>query len=51
MLVDPAAQLTVDRDRSVSLSRNNPWHGRTLGASVVATFLRGVPTVLDGALV
>ena len=51
VLVDPAAQLTVDRDRSVSLSRNNPWHGRTLGASVVATFLRGVPTVLDGALV
>ncbi|WP_148614975.1 dihydroorotase [Nocardioides rubriscoriae] len=51
VLVDPAAPLTVDRDASVSLSRNNPWHGRTLGASVVATFLRGVPTVLDGALV
>jgi dihydroorotase len=51
VLVDPAASLTVDRDRSVSLSRNNPWHGRTLGASVVATFLRGVPTVIDGALV
>ena len=51
VLVDPAAELVVDRDRSVSLSRNNPWHGRTLGASVVATFLRGVPTVLDGALV
>ncbi|MDO9456399.1 dihydroorotase [Nocardioides sp.] len=51
VLVDPAATLTVDRDQSVSLSRNNPWHGRTFGASVVATFLRGVPTVLDGKLV
>jgi dihydroorotase len=50
VLVDPATPLVVDRDASVSLSRNNPWHGRTLGASVVATFLRGVPTVLDGAL-
>ncbi|MEO9325124.1 dihydroorotase [Nocardioides sp. C4-1] len=51
VLVDPATPLVVDRDASVSLSRNNPWHGRTLGASVVATFLRGTPTVLDGALV
>ncbi|WP_139978733.1 dihydroorotase [Nocardioides litoris] len=50
VLVDPATPLVVDRDASVSLSRNNPWHGRTLGASVVATFLRGVPTVLDGTL-
>ena len=33
VLVDPAAAVTVDRDASVSLSRNNPWHGRTLGAS------------------
>ena len=31
-LVDPAATVTVDRDASVSLSRNNPWHGR--GADV-----------------
>ncbi|WP_340540049.1 dihydroorotase [Nocardioides sp. GXZ039] len=51
VLIDPATPLVVDRDASVSLSRNNPWHGRTLGASVRATFLRGVPTVLDGALV
>ncbi|MFB9313773.1 dihydroorotase [Nocardioides plantarum] len=50
VLVDPAATLVVDRERSVSLSRNNPWHGRTLGASVVATFLRGRPTVLGGEL-
>ncbi|MDE0775909.1 dihydroorotase [Nocardioides sp.] len=50
-LVDPAATVTVDRDASVSLSRNNPWHGRTLGAAVHATLLRGVPTVLEGKLV
>ncbi len=49
-LVDPATPLTVDRDQSVSMSRNNPWHGRTLGAGVHATFLRGVPTVLEGKL-
>jgi len=35
----------------VSLSRNNPWHGRRLTGSVQATLLRGVPTVLKGALV
>ena len=51
VLVDPSADLTVDRDASVSLSRNNPWHGRTFGAAVRATFLRGRATVLDGALV
>ncbi|MCK5929936.1 MAG: dihydroorotase [Nocardioides sp.] len=51
VLVDPSADLTVDRDTSVSLSRNNPWHGRTFGAAVRATFLRGRATVLDGALV
>ena len=50
-LVDPSAVVTVDRDASVSLSRNNPWHGRRLTGSVQATLLRGVPTVLKGALV
>jgi dihydroorotase len=50
-LVDPSATVTVDRDASVSLSRNNPWHGRTLTGTVYATLLRGKPTVLKGALV
>ncbi|MEP7017053.1 MAG: dihydroorotase [Actinomycetota bacterium] len=50
-LVDPSATVTVDRDVSVSLSRNNPWHGRTLKGTVYATLLRGEPTVLKGALV
>ncbi|WP_043641826.1 dihydroorotase [Nocardioides alkalitolerans] len=49
-LVDPAAAVVVDRDSSVSLSRNNPWHGRSLSAAVHATLLRGVPTVLEGKL-
>ncbi|HEX7461013.1 MAG TPA: dihydroorotase [Dermatophilaceae bacterium] len=50
-LVDPSATVTVDRDASMSLSRNNPWHGRTLTGTVYATILRGRPTVLKGALV
>jgi len=49
-LVDPLASVTVDRDASASLSRNNPWHGRTLNGAVHATFLRGVPTVVEGKL-
>ena len=50
-LLDPAAQVVVDRADSVSLSRNNPWHDRKLTGKVIATLLRGTPTVLEGALV
>jgi len=50
-LVDPTATVTVDRDASMSLSRNNPWHGRTLTGAVHATLLRGLPTVLKRTLV
>ena len=49
-LVDPQAQVIVDRDASLSLSRNNPWHGRSLTGAVHATLLRGVPTVLEGKI-
>jgi len=49
-LVDPSATVTVDRDASMSLSRNNPWHGRRLTGAVHATLLRGRPIVLKGAL-
>ena len=49
-LVDPAASVTVDRDASASLSRNNPWHGRSFGAAVHTTMLRGRVTVGEGAL-
>ena len=49
VLVDPAASWTVDPRQSASRSRNTPFAGRTLPSRVVATFLRGRPTVLDGA--
>ncbi|UDY22152.1 dihydroorotase [Nocardioides sp. Kera G14] len=43
-LVDPDVEWTVDRDASLSLSRNNPWHGRSLRSAVVSTYLRGKQT-------
>ena len=50
-LVDPDAPWTVDAARMATRSRNTPFAGRTLPARVVATFLRGTPTVLEGATV
>jgi dihydroorotase len=49
-LVDPTAQVGVDAGASLSLSRNNPWHGRTLTGAVHATLLRGRVTAQKGAL-
>jgi len=51
VLVDPSATRTIDARDTASLSRNNPYAGRTLPGEVVATFLRGRPTVRDRALV
>ncbi len=51
VLIDPDAQVLVDRDASASLSRNNPWHGRTLTGRVVHTVYGGRITVRDGLLV
>ncbi|MGY2128166.1 dihydroorotase [Blastococcus sp. SYSU DS0617] len=48
VLVDPAARATVDPAALASRSRNSPYAGRELPGRVVATFLRGLPTVLDG---
>jgi dihydroorotase len=48
VLIDPSARWTVDPTVSASRSRNTPFAGRELPAKVVATFLRGRPTVLDG---
>jgi dihydroorotase len=48
LLVDPAARWTVDPTNSASRSRNTPFAGRELPGRVVATFLRGRPTVLEG---
>ncbi|HMA45811.1 MAG TPA: dihydroorotase [Frankiaceae bacterium] len=48
VLVDPSARWTVDAAGLASRSRNTPYVGRELPARVVATFLRGRPTVMDG---
>ena len=48
VLLDPAATVTVDPGSLASRSRNTPYAGMTLPTRVVATFLRGRPTVLDG---
>jgi len=50
-LIDPAARRTVDPTELASRSRNTPYAGLTLPGRVVATFLRGDPTVLDGKAV
>ena len=50
VLYDPSVRRTVDPAASASLSRNTPYRGMELPGRVVATFLRGRPTVLDGAL-
>jgi dihydroorotase len=51
VLVDPDARWTVSATALASKSRNTPFAGRTLPGRVVATFLRGRPTVLDGHVV
>jgi dihydroorotase len=50
-LVDPAARWQVEPGALASLSRNTPFAGMTLPGRIVATFLNGVPTVLDGKAV
>jgi dihydroorotase len=50
VLLDPAAERIVEARELSSLSRNTPYDGMTLPGRVVATFLRGRPTVLDGKL-
>lgn len=51
LLFDPDAEKVIDAAASHSLSRNNPWHGHSLRGQVVATFLRGRATVLDGKVI
>jgi dihydroorotase len=50
VLYDPSVRRVVEAAESVSLSRNTPYDGRELPGRVVATFLHGRPTVLDGKL-
>src|SRR5664280_3742758 len=49
-LVDPSATVTVDREASLSLYRNNPWHGRRLTGVGHATVFPCLPIVLKGEL-
>ncbi|QMU76076.1 dihydroorotase [Streptacidiphilus sp. PB12-B1b] len=51
VLVDPAYRGTVNPDAFATRSRNTPYRGLDLPGRVVATFLRGRATVLDGELV
>lgn len=49
VLWDPAARRTVDPVQQATKAVNSPFRGRELPGCVVATFLRGRATVLDGA--
>lgn len=49
VLVDPAARWLVNPAAMATAGRNSPFRGRELPGRVVATLLRGRPTVLDGA--
>jgi dihydroorotase len=50
VLVDAEATRTIESSDTASLSRNTPYAGLTVPGRVMATFLRGRATVLDGAL-
>ena len=47
-LYDPAGETPVEPAAHASKSRNSPFAGMPLPGAVVATFLRGSATVLDG---
>lgn len=51
VLHDPSATRVVEATDTASLSRNTPYRGLELPGRVVATYLHGRPTVLDGTLV
>jgi dihydroorotase len=50
-LVDPVATRAIDGRTQVTASSNTPFAGMELPGRVVATFLRGRATVLDGVVV
>ena len=50
VLIDPAATRVFGLQHLAGGSTNSPYLGRTLPGRVVATFFRGVPTVLDGVV-
>jgi dihydroorotase len=50
VLLDPSARRVVEPQNCESLSRNTPFRGMELPGAVMATFLAGRATVLDGKL-
>ena len=50
-VIDPNITWTVDPRQLASKSRNTPYVARSMRGKVLATFLRGKATVLDGKLV
>ena len=50
VLLDPSATRKVDPAAMATTGRNSPYRGMQLPGRVVATFYRGRPTVLNGAL-
>jgi len=48
-LYDPTALTLISETNIVSKSRNSPYLGMSLPGQVIATFLRGMPTVLNGS--
>ena len=50
VLYDPGFSRMVDGASMTSMSSNTPYAGRELPGRIVATFLRGAATVLDGEL-
>ncbi|MFE2997475.1 dihydroorotase [Nocardia sp. NPDC059246] len=51
VLIDPAAEWTVEADELASIARNTPFQAMTLPTKVTATFLRGRLTARDGKIV
>lgn len=50
-LVDPRVHRAFEAESLASRSENSPYVGMELPGAIVATFFRGRPTVLEGALV
>ncbi|MDP1711309.1 MAG: dihydroorotase [Candidatus Nanopelagicaceae bacterium] len=50
-IINPTLAWKVDRDLGVSRSRNTPFHGMEFPGSVIATFFRGEPIVMNSQLV
>jgi len=50
VVFNPNVGIEVDPSTTASASRNTPYAGHILPGQVVATFFRGRPTVIDGAL-